>query len=92
MTVIPSPSTRATHLDTIITSHILLVVTSLLLLLALLWHMSTSQLIDTYDMPEEWTEDFLGRQFRGARGVLWGFMFVLVRMGGVVGRALGCLV
>jgi hypothetical protein len=47
----------------------------------LLWHISTTHLIDGYGMPEDWEEDFVNKQFTGAKGALWGLLFVVVGSG-----------
>jgi len=44
----------------------------------LLWHISTTHLIDDYGMPEDWEEDFVNKQFAGGKGALWGLLFVVV--------------
>lgn len=56
----------------------LTIITSLLLLLMLLWHISTAHLIDDYAMPEDWEDEFLREQFAGGKGALWGILFLLV--------------
>ncbi|KAF1955067.1 hypothetical protein CC80DRAFT_536466 [Byssothecium circinans] len=70
--------TRASHLDNLITSHILTVITTLLVLLMLLWHASSSDLINDYGMPRQWEKQFLRMQFEGGSGVVWGGMFVMI--------------
>jgi hypothetical protein len=59
----------------------LTIIASLLVLLMLLWHISTTHLIDDYGMPADWEEDFLEKQFAGGKGALWGILFVVVRLG-----------
>lgn len=63
--------------------HILIYTTiltaSLLVLLMMLWHISTAHLIDNYSMPEEWYREFIAAQFPGWRIWLWALLFFMVR-------------
>ncbi|KAF2795218.1 hypothetical protein K505DRAFT_15616 [Melanomma pulvis-pyrius CBS 109.77] len=77
----------------LLTTHILLytliLITSLLVLLMMLWHISTAHLIDDYDMPQEWYEDFLAAQFPGWRIGIWALLFFMIPLNCV--HALLCL-
>jgi hypothetical protein len=69
---------KVSRLDTCILTYCLTIITSFLVLLMLLWHLSAAHLVDSYGMPDEWAEDFLEKQFAGWRGALWGLVFAAV--------------
>ena len=66
------------RLDTLLTSYSIHVITALITLPTLIWHISSTHIHDDYDMPDDWTEEFNKVQFTGGRGLLWAFLFVLV--------------
>lgn len=82
---------RASCLETHILAYSLTIIASLLVLLMLLWHVSTTHLIDDYGMPKEWEKDFLKKQFAGGKGALWGILFAAVS-GGLLIVAMGVLI
>ena len=53
-----------------------IVVLSLLPLLA--WHNAMTHIVDKYDMPRMWKEDFRERQLSGLRVWVWVFMWICV--------------
>jgi len=69
-----------TH-ETHILLYTIILITSLLVLLMMLWHISTAHLIDNYNMPQEWYAEFIKAQFPGWRIGLWGLLFFMVCLG-----------
>ncbi len=70
----------ASRLETHILTSTLTLIASLLATLMLLWHLSTTHLIESHGMPEAWAQAFLKMQFSGLKGVLWWCSFVVVRL------------
>ncbi|KAF2124528.1 hypothetical protein P153DRAFT_390570 [Dothidotthia symphoricarpi CBS 119687] len=65
----PPPRSRNTYttLSAPLLTSTLTLITSLLLLLTLLWHISSTHLANTYAMPIPWQTDFLAQQFKGIK-------------------------
>ena len=66
------------RLEIIVTSYSVHLITALITLPALIWHISSTHIHDDYGMPDEWIEDFDKKQFSGGRGSLWGLLFAVV--------------
>ena len=61
-----------------ITAYTLLAISALLVLLLLIWHISTTHLVEKFDMPHIWEADFMRQQLKREKGVVWGWIFVVV--------------
>lgn len=51
---------------------------SLLLLMLLIWHISTTQLVEKFDMPHVWESDFKRQQLDGVKIWMWVVALVMV--------------
>lgn len=63
------------RLESQITSYSIHLITALITLPALIWHISSTRIHDDYGMPDDWVQRFDKKQFTGGRGWLWGFLF-----------------
>jgi hypothetical protein len=72
---------RKMHIhETHVLIYTIILIASLLVLLMMLWHISTAHLIDNYNMPQEWYAEFINEQFPGWRIGLWVLLFFMVRI------------
>ncbi|KAF2677313.1 hypothetical protein K458DRAFT_396013 [Lentithecium fluviatile CBS 122367] len=69
---------RASRLERHILTYSLTIIASFLVLLMVVWHISTTHLIDDYGMPEDWEQEFFKKQFAGGKATLWGMLFAVV--------------
>lgn len=68
----PSRSTRRSLLKTYISVYTLITITSLTLIMLLIWHTSTTHLVEKFDMPGVWESEFVRLQLGGVKGWVWG--------------------
>ena len=69
---------RRAALKTNITIYTLIIVAILLLLMVLIWHTSTTHLVEKFDMPHVWEADFVRQQLGGLKFEVWVVVFVSV--------------
>lgn len=77
----PSPPPIHTHhklLKTYTTLYTLLATALPITLLLLIWHISTTYLVENFDMPYIWAEDFVKAQLEGGGWAVWGLVLGLV--------------
>ncbi|CAO2649699.1 Nn.00g009910.m01.CDS01 [Neocucurbitaria sp. VM-36] len=72
------PGIRHAAFRTYITIYTLQIITTLLLLMVLIWHTSTTRLVEKFDMPHIWEEDFVRQQLGGLKFEVWVLVFVAV--------------
>lgn len=62
-----------------VTTYTLTVITTLIFFMLLIWHTSTTHLVDKFDMPYVWKADFLSQQMGGLKMWVWVIVFIFVR-------------
>ncbi|KAF3035541.1 pre-mRNA-splicing factor 8 [Didymella heteroderae] len=72
------PTPRERFLTTNIHISILQFIAALLLTLMLLWHISTVTLVEKYEMPDWWEEDFIAELTKGWRIAVWVVVLFMV--------------
>lgn len=66
-------------LETHITLYTLSSIAALILLMLLIWHTSTTYLVEKFDMPSIWEREFKAQQLGGVRVWVWAVVFGFVR-------------
>lgn len=68
----------AIRLEKHLTSYSVHLIVALIALPSLIWHISSTHVLDDYGMPDDWVDSFNETHFTGGRGWLWGFLFAVV--------------
>ena len=71
-------ASRGSRLERYILIYSLILIASLIASLMLMWHISSTHLVNDYGMPDDWAREFLDMQFGGVKGAVWAFLFILV--------------